>query len=65
MPRSIMVDPELYLEKHDAYFNWISKTVMDIRDHIGSQTTDEEIYADVRNVINFEVGIAKVREYLS
>lgn len=61
MPRAALVSPESSPVVIDAYRNFIREAAKAIRTNLGSSlVTDQQIEAEVNEIVNFEFALAKV-----
>jgi len=61
LPHNILLNPEAHPKIIAAYFAYVSGSAKAIRDALRSGgTTDEQIDSDARDVLQFEIELAKV-----
>lgn len=60
LPRSMLVEPDVYKTQIDAYKLWIAKSALLISEYLDENVLHEDIYKDAEQLVQFEIDLAKV-----
>ena len=60
LPQHILLNPKDHEKIIAAYFHYVSESAKAIRNSLGSGGTDEQIYSDAHDLLQFEFELAKV-----
>jgi hypothetical protein len=62
LPRSMLVDSVVYKKQLTAYVHWVAGSAELVAAHAGEQVTEDEVYQDAADVVQFEMELAKVTD---
>lgn len=60
LPRSMLVEPDVYKTQIEAYKLWIAKSALMISEYLDENVSHEDIYKDAEQLVQFEIDLAQV-----